>query len=146
MSGAGLAAKRRLLTDEQARMVRLSMESHKAVAAALGCEASMIQRLREGSTYGPLRPDERAAQDRRVHRAAHPDEFRLDDHLLAVGRISSLEMHDQDRQEAMDAMYECEHGRLSHDRTPACGCWPGELGLLIELSDAPIPELEEVAA
>lgn len=21
---------------------------------------------------------------------------------------------------------ECKHGRLPSDRTPACGCWPGE--------------------
>lgn len=138
--------KTRRLTDEQARMVRLSMDSHQSVATALGCGASMIQRIREGSIYAPLRPDERAAQNRRLHRAAHPDVFRLEDHLLIVGRVASLEMHDQDRQEAMDATYECRHGRLSHDRTPACGCWPGELGLLIELSGVPVPDLEEVAA
>jgi hypothetical protein len=34
---------------------------------------------------------------------------------------------DMDRQEAKDAAYECRlHGRLSHDSTPACGCFPGE--------------------
>jgi hypothetical protein len=39
-----------------------------------------------------------------------------------------------DRQEAKDALYECRlHGRLSHDSTPACGCWPGELALVVGL-------------
>lgn len=24
---------------------------------------------------------------------------------------------------SLDAAYECRHGRLPHDATPACGCW-----------------------
>lgn len=41
---------------------------------------------------------------------------------------------DMDRQEAKDAAHECRrHGRLSHDPTPACGCWPGELAPVVVL-------------
>ena len=45
--------------------------------------------------------------------------------LLLIGDQTVRYGH-QDRQEAMDAVYECRHGRLSHDSTPACGCWLGE--------------------
>jgi hypothetical protein len=39
-----------------------------------------------------------------------------------------------DRQEAKDAAHECRaHGRLSHDSTPPCGCWPGELAPVVAL-------------
>lgn len=31
------------------------------------------------------------------------------------------------------ADHECKHGRLRFDRTPACGCWPGEEGVLLAL-------------
>ena len=36
------------------------------------------------------------------------------------------------------ADHECSHGRLAGDRTPKCGCWPQEDGLLITLP-APRP-------
>lgn len=32
------------------------------------------------------------------------------------------------------ADYECRHGRLPHDRTPPCGCWPGEGAVVVALS------------
>jgi hypothetical protein len=39
-----------------------------------------------------------------------------------------------DRQGAMDATHECLlHGRLSHDATPPCGCWPGEFAPVVGL-------------
>jgi hypothetical protein len=39
-----------------------------------------------------------------------------------------------DRQEAKDAAWECRrHGRLSHDPTLPCGCWPGELAPVVGL-------------
>jgi hypothetical protein len=40
---------------------------------------------------------------------------------------------DEDRQESKDAFWECAHGRLPHDSTPPCGCWPQE--------PAPVPDL-----
>lgn len=42
---------------------------------------------------------------------------------------------DEDRQEANDAFWECAHGRLAHDRTPPCGCWPQEPAPM------PVPDL-----
>jgi hypothetical protein len=32
------------------------------------------------------------------------------------------------------ADHECAHGRLPADRTPTCGCWPQEDGVVIALS------------
>jgi hypothetical protein len=32
------------------------------------------------------------------------------------------------------ADHECRHGRLRGDRTPPCGCWPEEGGLMLALS------------
>jgi hypothetical protein len=29
--------------------------------------------------------------------------------------------------DALDAVHECDCGRLPGDRTPACGCWPDEV-------------------
>ena len=36
------------------------------------------------------------------------------------------------------ADHECRHGRLAYDRTPKCGCWPQEDGIIIALP-APTP-------
>lgn len=78
----------------------------------------------------------------RVPRDPHPERFLLEPYLLIVGdqRVHGGHM---DRQEAMDAMYECRHGRLSHDSSPACGCWRGELAPVIAL---PVDGLGRVAA
>ena len=70
----------------------------------------------------------------RKPRAVSQERFRLEEYLLAVGRIQTVGLHDQDRQEAMDAVNECRHGRLSHDKTPGCGCWRGELAPVLALS------------
>jgi hypothetical protein len=32
------------------------------------------------------------------------------------------------------ADHECRHGRLPGDRTPRCGCWPGEGAVVVALS------------
>jgi hypothetical protein len=32
------------------------------------------------------------------------------------------------------ADHECRHGRLPHDRTPPCGCWPEESAVVLALS------------
>lgn len=37
---------------------------------------------------------------------------------------------EQDYPESLDATYECVHGRLPQDTTPACGCWAVETGEL----------------
>lgn len=71
----------------------------------------------------------------------HPERFRLAYGLLIIGdqRIHGGSM---DRQEAKDAAHECLlHGRLSHDPTPPCGCWPGELAVVVELSVDAAPAL-----
>jgi hypothetical protein len=31
------------------------------------------------------------------------------------------------------ADHECRHGRLPFDRTPPCGCWPEEGGMVLQL-------------
>ena len=36
-----------------------------------------------------------------------------------------------------DAELECEHGRLPGDRTPACGCWAGEMKRSARLGEGP---------
>lgn len=60
--------------------------------------------------------------------------------LLLVGN-QRIHGGDMDRQEAMDAAWECRHGRLSHDRTVACGCWLGELAPVVELPVDHVPVL-----
>lgn len=37
----------------------------------------------------------------------------------------------------MLADFECRHGRLEHDPTPPCGCWPAELDTLAPADLAP---------
>ena len=37
------------------------------------------------------------------------------------------------------ADHECRHGRLAFDRTPKCGCWPQEDGIILALP-APTPQ------
>ena len=68
--------------------------------------------------------------------------FSLD--LLIVGYRFPPEMADQDWREAMDAAQECRHGRLPHDKTDPCGCWPGEPAVIVKLPTR-ITNLEKAA-
>lgn len=114
----------RKLTAKQAREVRLSGDGHVPLARRFGVVPSVIRDIRAGVRYGPLRPDEQAAQDRRT--AKDDGRLSLADYMLIVGSNKREGMIEPDLMEMTDAARECEHGRLPHDRTPACGCWPGE--------------------
>lgn len=43
------------------------------------------------------------------------------------------------------ADFECSHGRLPHDRTPVCGCWPQERRPILGRPILPALELELAA-
>lgn len=143
-SAKALGEARRALTAEQAREVRLSRGSNREMSQAFGVEITAIERLRKGLTYGPLLEDERAAL---AGRQQSNNRFRTADYVLLIGDRTVRGGH-QDRQEAMDAEYECKHGRLSHDSTPPCGCWLGEIAPVVDLPEQMtlIPEVEELAA
>lgn len=136
-SAKQLGLSRRKLTMDQAREIRLSMSCNRDMAERYNLEISAIERVRKGVTYGTLQPDERDALEKRAlqyGRTAPPanSRFSLAENLLIIGD-HRIHGGDQDRQEAMDAAHECRHGRLSHDRTPACGCWLGELAAVVDL-------------
>jgi hypothetical protein len=135
--------RQRLLTTEQARDARLSMETDVQAAQRLGVSTALLNKLRSGLSYGPLLADEldaraerrklgyagRRTNTRPGKRLGGSEPFRLVEHLLTIGPLfpAGAIGGDQDRQEAMDAAYECAHGRLPHDTTPTCGCWPQEI-------------------
>lgn len=134
----------RKLTLQQAREIRLSMESTREVARRFGVRPKAIEALRAGFTYGPLAADERAAHGARKQIRGKPTgggprvedaAWRLDAHaVLQVGPMfpvrGRLDLAERlDRVAWLDANEECRHGRLPGDRTVVCGCWPHLEGL-----------------
>lgn len=114
----------KLFDAETVRKIRLSPLSGTQLAAQYRSSVGGIEKLRAGRRYGPLQPDEENAQRQRRNKRlpvfAEPMTF--DDYRLRVGPLFGGGMlTDQDRQEAMDAAHECEHGCLAHD--DRCDCW-----------------------
>lgn len=105
---------------ETVRAIRLSPLSNGQAAIQWGVSIGAIQKARVGHRYGPLLPDEEAAHKRRIGRVDFTP-LTMPEYLLGVGRLfGGGVLPDQDRQEAMDAVYECSGcGRLPHE---GCGC------------------------
>lgn len=117
------------LTQEQAREIRLSPLGGTVVGRLYGVDRRIVDNLRTGHSYGPLRMDERAAHAARARTPdpiveAHFQTF----HALKVGRVFPVQGHPDlaawfDRVDMLDAAHECPHGGLPSDRVVSCECW-----------------------
>jgi hypothetical protein len=146
---AQLNAERRVLSDEQVRMIRASDRADRELAAELGVSHNTVHMARTGRTYGHV-----GAPAQRRPRARPSSEWEPTDHYkqLVIGSHGPGGLFAQTWTlaagqcplEAKDAAYECKHGRLPTDRTPPCGCWPQEGAVVLPIS--PTQPLLEAAA
>ncbi len=112
---------REIVPSADHHQIRLSLEATPTIARRYHVSDKTIQSIRTGATGAYLAPDEIAAG--KVRYSPFDWTYRFSEHQLLIGSARGVGLADQDSQESKDASWECQHGRLGHDLTPACGCW-----------------------